>query len=51
MPILIQAYQSDKGDDTWNNQVYISFLNHVAEDLKTKIEQKIGSINNQEDSG
>lgn len=46
LPILVQAYQSDKENDIWNNQVYVEFMNRVAHDLTMRVQQKINAMNN-----
>lgn len=45
LTILDQEYQSDLANDIWNRDVYINFMNNVAENLTEKINRKIDSLN------
>lgn len=41
LPILLQAYNSEKENNEWNAQKNIEFLKKVAEDLSDKVENRI----------
>lgn len=44
LPILVQEYNTDIGNDLWNQEVYIDFMRNVAETLTEKIQAKIVSL-------
>ena len=44
LPILEQEYQTDVDDDVWGKDVYIDFLNDIAENVTDKIQKKISSL-------
>ena len=41
LPILLQAYNSDKQNDEWNAEINIDFLKKVAKDLSSKVDRRI----------
>ena len=46
IPNLIQAYSLDKQNGDWGPSVNISFLNNVAAELRTKVEEKVYKLTN-----
>lgn len=44
LPYLLQEYNTDIGNDLWNNDVYITFLRSVATTLTEKIQTKIATL-------
>ena len=50
LPMLVQEYNTDIGNDLWNREVYIDFMKNVAETLTQKIQTKIVSLNVEENN-
>lgn len=44
LPLLLQEYNMDIGNDLWSQDVYMDFINNVAETLMEKITHKIASL-------
>ncbi len=41
LPILLQAYRSDRENGDWNSKKNIEFLNNVASDLSEKVKRRV----------
>lgn len=47
MPLLFQEYNTDVGNDIWNQTVYVEFLRDLGQTLTNKITSKIKNLNNE----
>lgn len=45
LPVLIQEYQTDIENDSWNTDAYVRFMNNVSDQLKDMIQAKTNAIN------